>query len=85
MFIPSVTKIEEGRYQISSKPCPDCNAVISFEIDGASLYLANQGATIQQVLPDKSNDVRERFLTGYCPECWTKIFGSDDDESEEDE
>jgi hypothetical protein len=84
MQIQSATKIEEGRYQIASKPCPDCNAVVTLEIDGSSLYLANQGASVQQVLPNQPADVRERFVSGYCADCWNKIFDFDDDEEDDE-
>jgi hypothetical protein len=84
MLIPSVTKIEEGRYKITSRPCPDCNTSVSLEIDGASLFLANQGAFVQKVLPNEPDNVRERFVSGYCADCWSKIFANDDEEESED-
>jgi hypothetical protein len=80
MQIQSTTKIEEGRYQIVSKPCPDCNTVVTLEIDGSSLYRANQGASVQEVLPNQTADVRERFVSGYCSDCWKLIFADDDEE-----
>jgi hypothetical protein len=85
MEIPSVTKIEEGRYNISSLPCPDCNTIVTFEIDGSALFLARQGGSVQSVLPDKSADIRERFVSGYCAPCWTKLFDYDDDDEAEEE
>jgi hypothetical protein len=76
----SVSKVEEGLYQVTSKPCPDCTTSVSLQISGQSLYLANQGALVQAVMPDQPADVRERFVTGYCAECWSKIFGDEEEE-----
>jgi hypothetical protein len=84
MLIQSVTKIEEGRYKITSKPCPDCSTAVSLEIDGASLFLANQGAFVQKVLPNEPDSVRERFVSGYCAGCWSLIFGNDEDEDDKE-
>jgi hypothetical protein len=84
MLIQSVTKIEEGRYKITSRPCPDCSTAVSLEIDGASLFLANQGAFVQKVLPNEPDSVRERFVSGYCAGCWSLIFADDGEEESED-
>ncbi len=80
MQTSSVTKIREGRYQIVSLPCPDCNTTVTFEIDGSFLFLAQRGGSVQDVLPDKSADDRERFVSGYCAPCWSAMFGGDDDD-----
>ena len=80
MLFKTITKIEEGRYEVSSQPCPDCSTSVVLEIDGASLYLYNQGATVQQVFPNQPDNVRERFVSGYCAGCWLLIFGTEEDE-----
>jgi hypothetical protein len=70
-----VSKIEEGRYLVSSLPCPDCSQVFTTEISGDRLFAFRQGAFIQEVLPNLSASERERFMSGYCGDCWKKIFG----------
>jgi hypothetical protein len=80
MLIQSVTKIEEGRYKITSPPCPECSTYATLEIDGASLFLANQGAFVQKVLPNEPQQVREKFVSGYCGVCWDRIFANDKEE-----
>ena len=75
-----IGKIEEGRYTVSSKPCPMCNESLTIEITGQQLYKYNQGALIQEVMPDVSAQDRERFVTGYCNTCWISIFGDGEDE-----
>jgi hypothetical protein len=77
MKIQSVERIKEGRYKITSPPCPDCNAFVTLEIDGKSLFLANQGEFVQKVLPKEPQQVREQFVSGYCGSCWSKIFADD--------
>lgn len=80
MLIQSITKIEEGRYKITSPPCPECTVYITLEIDGSSLYLANQGELVQKVLPNEPQRVREQFVSGYCGGCWDRIFADLDEE-----
>ena len=38
------------------------------------------GAFLQDAFPDLKPEVREMIHTGYHPECWDKVMGSDDDE-----
>jgi hypothetical protein len=80
MMFTSVSKVEEGLYEVTSKPCPDCTTTVSLQISGHSLYLANQGALVQFVLPNQTADVRERFVSGYCSTCWNTMFDFDDEE-----
>ena len=80
MRITKVTKIEEDKYEIESIPCRTCEQTISLEIGGYALFHLNQGAGAMTVLPDVSVDVRERFMSGYCPPCWTALFADDEDE-----
>lgn len=61
-------------YQVESLPCPHCNTTVTITITPQQLYAFNQGGKIQDVLPDVSLDVRERFMTGICGPCWNKIF-----------
>lgn len=83
MNIGHIGKIAEGKYTISSMPCPKCNEVLTLEIDGSLLYQYNQGASISTVLPNETLATRERFITGYCEPCWVGIFGEDTDDDED--
>ena len=38
-----------------------------------------EGALIQDAMPDVSRDMREMFISGTCPECWTDMYGSGTD------
>jgi hypothetical protein len=75
MKLNEITKKEEGVYKVSSLPCPDCKGVLTIEIGSDKLFQYNQGALISSVLPDFSAEQRERFVSGYCGDCWKKIFG----------
>lgn len=80
MELRSISKLEEDLYSVESLPCPDCNSTLGTVIRGAYLYRYNQGAHITEVLPSLSPEDRERFITGYCPPCWDKLFPLDEDE-----
>lgn len=83
MNIATINKVREGKYTISSVPCPKCNGVLTLEIDGYNLYKYNQGASVTTVLPNESLATCERFISGYCQPCWTDIFGEDTDDDED--
>lgn len=84
MRTTSVTKIEEGSYEITSLACPKCDGVMSVTITGQELFRINQGE-LNVLAPRLSPEERERFISGYCPTCWVALFGEDeDDECETD-
>ena len=71
-------------YYAESKPCPICNYTATVFVTPPQMFAYNQGAYIQDVLPDYDNDTRERFISGYCGECWNDLFGGyDEDDNEE--
>ena len=75
MRISNITKIEEGLYCIESLPCMHCKETISVQINGSQVWAMHNMAPIQEVLPNESLKVREQFISGTCPPCWTRIFG----------
>jgi hypothetical protein len=80
--ITDVRKIEEGRYKITSLPCPSCKTVLEVEVTGEQLFKLNQGAFMADATPELTADQWERFITGFCGPCWTNLFGDDEDEDE---
>lgn len=80
MSITSLKKLAEDKYEIESLKCPTCKQTTIVEIGGYALFQLNQGAGAMTVLPDVSVDVRERFMSGFCPPCWTAAFADDEDE-----
>jgi hypothetical protein len=75
MELRNITKVREGLYRVSSKPCPECKEVLTTELPTDKLFLYNQGALIQEVFPNLLRSSRERFVSGYCDDCWSKLFG----------
>ena len=78
MNVQNIKKIEEGRYTIESFPCGECLTTVLVHITGAQIWEYNQGAHVQDVIPEAPADIRERFISGICGACWTKMFLSDD-------
>lgn len=57
--------------------CPDCGEeflinVTDDELDRIKRF-ANKELLIQEALPDKDRTIRERFVSGQCPECWNRL------------
>lgn len=65
-------------YSVTSKACPDCGETVTIQIAPEKLFLYNQGGYVQDVLSNFDVDVRERFITGTCGDCWNAMFGSGD-------
>ena len=72
-------------YYAESKPCPTCNYTAMVFVTPPQLYAYNQGAYPETVLPDYDVDTRERFISGYCGECWNAMFSFPYDEDENEE
>ena len=84
MRTTSVTKVQEGSYEVTSLPCPKCTETLSVLITGHELFRINQGE-LNVLAPRLSPDERERFISGYCSTCWTEMFGGSDEDEDEDE
>jgi len=64
-------------YAVTSLPCPTCKETATIEITPESLFLYNNGANAQTVLCNFNVDVRERFISGMCGDCWNAMFEFD--------
>lgn len=60
--------------KIKTLSCPICGSVTEVEVSGQQLALLLSGEHIQRVFPDMDAGLRERFISGMCPECWDKIM-----------
>ncbi len=67
---------------INTKPCPRCGRVDQLTVTkaGVARYLA--GTLIQNAFPELTLDQREQMMTGFCPNCWTIIFGGMDEDED---
>jgi hypothetical protein len=55
---------------------------VTVPADGLNKY--HQGVHIQEAFPNLSADDREFLISGYSPEGWKLIFGSEDDDESSD-
>jgi hypothetical protein len=75
-----VRKVEKSAtmYEIGCKPCPFCHAKQEWVyIGGDDLYTYNMAyATMSQILTRLRHapEVRERFVSGTCADCWEATF-----------
>jgi ribosomal protein S27E len=77
----NITKSPDLRgYFVESKPCPMCGYSATVYVSSAQMFAYNQGAYIHDVLPNYDFDTRERFISGYCGDCWNTMFSFDEDE-----
>ena len=55
--------------------CPICgkHQVITVDADGYTAW--NEGALIQDALPELTASEREALITGICDDCWNLSFG----------
>jgi len=73
------TKVVEGTYTVTSHDCPTCGDNTTILITGDKLYAYNQGAYVQEVLSEYPAEIRERFISGICDNCWNSMFDFDDE------
>jgi len=66
--------------------CKFCNKNVVIKLTSEqykNLGKYNRGeGNIQDLLPDLSEDDREMFVSGMCPECWDKTFSGGEDGEE---
>ena len=80
MRFVNLTKTDAGDYEITSPACPNCGLDgITETISSDSLYALNQGATLLAALPYLPDNERERFISGYCSDCWDILFRFDEE------
>lgn len=69
-------KVMEGNYVVTSHACPMCAETKTIPITGDKLFAYHNGAMAQVVLSEYNEAIRERFISGYCDDCWKDLFGS---------
>ncbi len=75
MQLKDIVKVEEGTYRVSSLACPMCGDVLTTEIAGDKVFAWHNGRPIYEVLDQLGRDEWERFISGYCGNCWNILFG----------
>jgi len=62
-------------YTVIETNCPMCGEthLITVPIEGYARW--QNGACIQDAMPELSADDREMLISGICPRCWDDMFG----------
>ena len=66
-------------YKVQSNVCAGCGESITILITPESMEAYNQGGYVQDVLSGFAPDIRERFVSGICGECWKTLFGNEEE------
>ena len=67
----NATKLPDlSGYFVTSHACPMCGTTDTVIVTPEELFAYNQGSMVQQVLSRFDADIRERFISGICGECW---------------
>lgn len=67
-------------YFVESHPCPSCGYSTTAFVTPFQMFSYHRGAMAQDVLADYDADTRERFISGYCGDCWNAMFSFDDED-----
>lgn len=59
--------------------CPFCGRGNEVEVNEADYWDWDDGMLAQDAFPYLSADEREMLISGICPTCWDKMFGSDEE------
>lgn len=78
--VSKIEKVTEGTYLVTSRPCPECADTLTTQLSDTYLYGLQRGESVATIFAHLVPADRERFLSGYCPDCWTKLFAYGEDE-----
>lgn len=65
--------------QIFSARCAVCDSRHELSIVPSDVDRWKQGELIQDAMPYLSASERELLISGTCDDCWTEMFGGDED------
>ena len=63
-------------------PCSFCNTKYAIEMTMAQFneLQSPHRRHIQDIIPELAPEMRELFISGMCPKCWDKLFGSEEED-----
>lgn len=67
--------------EIVTKQCQVCRKSSVMTVDSDAYNRWKDGMLVQKAFPDMPAPEREMLITGTHPECWTKMFSSEEDEN----
>lgn len=65
--------------EFQTRPCPHCRVPSIVKVSKAGIEEWQEGAYIQDALPDIDADTREMIKTGFHPQCWDIVFSETED------
>lgn len=65
--------------KLTSLHCPNCGEQETILITEEEYSNLKNGELIQVALSRFPEDIRERFISGFCPKCWKNIFGNSEE------
>lgn len=68
-----------------TRKCVFCGKPHSVEVDSYEYNLWDNGALIQNAMPNEPAEVREFLISGICPTCQKECFDEFEDEEEEED
>lgn len=75
-----VTEIDNTGYTVLTPACMRCDKTSKVKLTAVEFNALNGGGYIQDALAERSTDFRELLISGTHAECWTAMFGDDEDE-----
>ena len=59
--------------------CPFCNTIHEVYVNELDYLDYKDGMTAQEAFPYLSAEDREKLVSGMCPDCWKRLFPSQDE------
>jgi len=59
--------------------CPFCGLIHEVEVNEIDYLDWQDGTLAQDAFPYLDANEREMLISGICPDCWDKMFGSDEE------
>lgn len=60
--------------------CSECGTTETYMLPLRNTIAWRSGMLIQDAFPDMPAEDREFLISGLCPKCWNKLFGSIDED-----
>lgn len=75
MHVGLIRQVSDDVFELDSLPCPVCWDVQCVVVgrDVYDLLFVSPRPLVQDVLHGFDADVRERFVSGFCPKCWSRL------------
>lgn len=74
-----MTKERNVNLQVECRLCNTIHTLKVAEDDAYEYYASPNRRFVQDIFPYLNEDERELLISNICPECWKKMFGSDED------